>query len=154
MYDSQKAWKKQVLFILQFFTETNFIFISLCIFSPTHISVMSGTEAAPLLEPLEHDRHLFFYWLSEHKVCEFIPHLQLHHHPKSKTQPHVYCTGQFRRWFLSTAEPSVTPQARDQGKLSMNSNLGNICCVRKMNIPMDGLMPSFVLPQTAKDLFH
>lgn len=122
----------------------------------THISAMPGAEAAPLLEPSEHDRCLFFYWLSEHNACEFVPYLQLHQHPKSEHQPHVYCTGQFRWWFLCTVEPSVTPHSRDlfwEGghgvKLSMSSNLGNVCWVRKINIRMDSLMLLFALPQAA-----
>lgn len=65
----------------------------------------------------------------------------------------------------------MTPQSRDlvwEGshgvKLLMNSKLGNVCCVRKMNILMEGVMLLFALPQaaetgkkadqTAKDLFH
>lgn len=64
-------FNKQVLIVVQFYTETNFPFIPLCIFH-SHFtpyffsSVMPGTEAGPLLEPLEHDRCLFFYWLLGH----------------------------------------------------------------------------------------
>lgn len=66
-------FNKQVLVIVQFYTETNFTLTSFCIFHPHFTlyffsSIMPGTEAGPLLEPLEHDKCLFFYWLSGHKV--------------------------------------------------------------------------------------
>lgn len=65
----------------------------------------------------------------------------------------------------------MTPQSRDllwegghEVKLSMSSNLGNVCCVRKMDIFTGSLMLLFALPQaavtwrtadqTAKDLFY
>lgn len=169
MCDRQKAQKQQVLVYWSVFHCNKFHphFITYFL---THISAMPGTEAASLFEPSKCNRCPFFFWLSEHKVCEFIAHLQLRQHPKSETQPCVYCTGQFRWWFLFTVQSSETPQSRDllwkvaTGWSYQWTAIWGVCCERKMNILMDGLKLLFALPQAAvtwnkadqiaKDLFH
>lgn len=134
------------------FTATNFTLISSYISSPTFLQCRY--RSCSTFRTLWAWRVCFPLLTIWAQSLWVIPHLQLHQHPKTETQPHVYCTGQFRWWFLCTTEASVTPWSRDllwEGghgvKLSMNCDLGNVCCVRKMRILMDGLMLLFPLPQ-------
>lgn len=137
-YDSQKARKLQVLFTVQIFIAKKF-----CIFSPTFLQCQVQS-LLPLLETSAHPRSLFLfsYWLSGHKVWEFVAPLQ-------RIEASLMFTAQGNPdW-----DSSAIPQSRDLlweggrgAKVSRNSNLGTVCYTRKGREYSHGHSNAFVCP--------